>query len=179
MVRQSGLGSPKVDRAPTYHITKMGKVIGTKDYKKYGKIDVVFLDYSAPMPVWVVGDIDREPVENDMVIVGYMEGRKDSPYLVGFVRNKAYTSNTIVIGKDYVRFQLPANQKDREGGMLDESKKAQRAYVEITSTKTRIHRPSGAIELEAPTIKLTGSTDVTLTGGSITANGENLSVDNT
>jgi hypothetical protein len=192
MQRQNSLGSPKVHRTPTYEKTKIGKVVSVANYKKYGKIDVVFLDYGATTNVWVLGDVDREPIEGDMVIVGYMEGRKDTPYMAGFVRNQSYTSNRILIGKDYVRVQLPASDKDREGNLLDDTKKEQRPYVELTSTKTRVFRPSGVVEVVAPTLKLTGTTkvevvapaislsgNITMTGSSITANGENLSIDNT
>lgn len=197
MQRQSSLGSPSLHRAPSYQTSKIGKIVGVAHYKKYGKIDVVFLDHGSTANVWVLGDVDREPVEGDMVIVGYMEGRKDAPYMIGFVRNNAYTSNRILIGKDYVRVQLPASEVDRKGSLLDDTKKEQRPYVEITATKTRVFRPSGVVEVEAPTVKLTGTTkvevtaptitmtgnttitgNVALSGTSITANGENLSIDN-
>lgn len=239
MVRQSSLGTPKIHKSPSYQLTKIGRVSGTKDYLKYGRIEVTFLDYGAPMPVWVVGDIDREPVENDMVVVGYMEGRKDAPYLVGFVRNKAYTSNFITSSKDRIRMQLPKFDigvkkgdavKDAEGSLLDETKlKQHRVYVEVTKDHAIMSFPYDkdykippaqveltkdgatltyyytatdfgqvkiskdklavthplAVEITTPkTVKLSGkdinvtaSSSITLNAPTVTANGEDLTVD--
>lgn len=150
---QNSLGSRQPSRTPVYHQTKMGRVHNTSRWREYGKIEVVFLDYGTPLPVWVVGNIDREPSEGDWVLVGYMEGRKDAPYLVGYVRNEAYTSNEIIIGKEYLRFQLPANLDDRKESMLDDAKYLDmRPYVEITPEKTIIHQ-KGDIEVYSKNIK--------------------------
>lgn len=173
---QNALGKRKEHSTPVYQQTKMGRVVNTERYKLYGQIEATFLDYGTPMPVWVVGDLDREPCEGDFILVGYMEGRKDAPYLVGFVRNKAYTSNEIIIGKDYLRFQLPANAEDRKGSMLDDAKYlSSRPYVEVTPNKTTI-RQSGTVDIIGANINLKGG-NVILTGSTITANGEDLTED--
>lgn len=148
---QSALGGRKVHRTPNYQQTKIGRVTSITDYKKYGKIEVVFLDYGQPFPVWVVGSIEREPVTGDQVLVGYMEGRKDAPYMMGFVRNESYTSNFIEVAKDRIRIQLPVLEVGKKDGvahndvkehLLNEGKLSQRAYVELTPEHAKLSFPT-------------------------------------
>lgn len=157
---QSSLGGRTVHRTPSYEATKIGKVISIADYKKYGKIEVVFLDHGYPLPVWVVGSIDREPVTGDQVLVGYMEGRKDAPYMVGFVRNESYTSNFIEVAKDRVRVQLPVFEigkkdgvahKDVKEHLLKDDKLVQRAYVELTPDHAKLSFPTDKDGATPPT----------------------------
>lgn len=106
MERQSGLGVPREHRATNFNQTKIARVTSTAKYDKYGMIEVVFLDYGRPAPVWVIGDIDRKPSVGDQVIIGYLEGRKDSPYLVGFAKGFSKTHQHIQIREDYVKLQV-------------------------------------------------------------------------
>lgn len=182
---QSSLGGKQIHRTPSYHQTKIGRVTSIKDYKKYGKIEVVFLDHGYPFPLWVVGSIDREPVTGDQILVGYMEGRKDAPYMMGFVRNESYTSNFIEVAKDRIRVQLPVMQigvkngkahKDVQGFLQDNTKLKERAYVELTPLKATVHHPI-ALELKSGDITVNASGSIKFNSPAVSAGGNNLLVD--
>ena len=141
MQEQSSLGGRVISRLPNYTHTKIGRVTSVKDFHKYGRIEVIFLDYSQPAPVWVFNDIDREPVEGDQVLVGFIEGRKDAPYVIGFLKNASYTTNFVVVKKDKIKLQLPIfdigikngkAHKDVQEHLLDNNKQSERAYIELT-----------------------------------------------
>lgn len=164
---QSALGGRVVNRMPSFNTNRLARVTSIKDFHKLGKIEVVFLDYSQPAPVWVVGDIDREPVEGDMVVVGYLDNRKDAPYLQGFVKNGSYTTNFMVLKRDKIKLQLPVfdigvkdgtAHNDVKGHLLDNSKQNQRAYVELTPTHAIVSFPTSEDGSTAPaTVKITAS----------------------
>lgn len=188
MQPQSGFGSKTVHRLPTYDYVQVGRVTSVANYKDYGRLDVVFHDYSQPHPVWVTGHADREPVEGDQVLVGFINGRPDQPYLISFVRNESYTSNFLVIQKDKIRVQLPvfdigvANgvaHKDVKEHLLNDGKLNQRAYVELTPNYALIHMPTSSDGSSSPaTIKLQKDGQVILNGGgsSVARVGDTVSV---
>ncbi|MBE0335122.1 hypothetical protein [Paenibacillus sp. 23TSA30-6] len=165
MKDQSALGGKSVNRLPEFNSTRLAHVTSTKNYEKYGRIEVVFLDYSQPVPVWVIGGIDREPVEGDTVIVGYLDNRKDTPYLAGFLRNSSYGTNFITVKRDLIKLQLPVYEigvkdgiadKDVQGHLLNESKQQQRAYVELTPEHALLSYPTDKDgELPPVTVKIT------------------------
>ncbi len=151
MKNQSSLGGRTVNRQPEFGANRLAKVTSAKDYLKYGRIEVIFLDYSQPVPVWVFNDIDREPVEGDTVLIGYMDNRKDAPFMIGFQRNGSYGSNFIAASRDKIRLQLPIfdigvkgglADQDTQGNLLDESKLPTRAYVELSPEQAVIHYPA-------------------------------------
>lgn len=151
MKDQAALGGKTTNRMPEFNATRLAKVTSTKDYEKYARIEVVFLDYSQPVPVWVMGDLDREPVEGDTVIVGYLDNRKDAPYLAGFLRNSSYGTNFITVKRDLIKLQLPVYEigvkdgiadKDVRGHLLDANKQQQRAYVELTPEHALLSYPT-------------------------------------
>lgn len=133
MHEQAGLGNKKIRRLPSYMETQIGRVTSANDYKLYGRIEVIFLDYSQPFPVWVSGSVDREPVSGDQVLVGFLQGRQDNPVMLGYVRNEAYTSNFILVEKDKITLQLPTDPDDIKGHLLDDTQKSSRVTIEITS----------------------------------------------
>jgi hypothetical protein len=150
MADQSSLGGKFTSRLPSYNHLQIARVTSVKDFHKYGKIEAIFLDYSQPAPIWVINDVDREPVEGDFILVGFMEGRKDVPYMVGFVKNKSYTTNFMVVKKDKIKLQLPVfdvgvkdgkAHKDVQEHLLDNAKQTQRATVEMTPDHILIHFP--------------------------------------
>lgn len=150
----NSLGDRKLHKNPSYFMDKMARVKSAADFRTKGRIEVEFIDHGKCMPVWVVGDVDREPVTGDMVIVGYMEGRKDAPYLKSFIRNESYTANYIEVGKDYIRLQLPKVKEDREKHMLDNSRKASRAYIELNANGIAFNHPSGDVTVNVPKGKM-------------------------
>lgn len=163
MKPQASLGSRVVNNKPTYNQMQIGRVTSTGDYDKYGRIEVIFLDYSRPAPVWVNGDIDRKPVAGDQVLVGFIQGRSDSPYLAGFIRNASYTSNCIKVEQDCITLQLPASTTDAQGHMLDDSLKTSRMRVEITTAGVLINglravKAGDTVTVNVPTIGLCSGT---------------------
>ncbi|WP_028590363.1 hypothetical protein [Paenibacillus massiliensis] len=150
MKDQSALGGKTVNRMPEFNATRLARVTSVKDYEQYGRIEVVFLDYSQPVPVWVFSGVDREPVEGDTVIVGYLDNRKDAPYLAGFHKNNSYGTNFVVVKRDMVKLQLPvfeigvkdgAAYADIQGNLLDTAKQDQRAYVELSPNHVLLSYP--------------------------------------
>lgn len=147
-MEQSALGTKTMHRQPRYTEPKLGRITSTHNYRLYGKVEVIFLDYSQPVPVWVMNDIDREPVEGDQVIVGFMDGRADAPYLQGFIRNNAYTSNFILVERDRIRLQLPVVDEtlDIKDKLLTEANITKRAYIDITRDGIEVYHPTGKIK---------------------------------
>lgn len=146
----NGLPAKKVHKNPEYLMDKFATVTSAANYRTNRTIDVMFLDHGKAFPVWCVGDISREPVEGDMVVVGFLEGRKDSPYIKGFIKLNSVTANYIDVGKDYIRIQLPQNDDDAEEHMTDDSKKNTRVYLEINNSGIALYHPSGNIYLNTP-----------------------------
>jgi hypothetical protein len=151
MQDQSALGGRHVNRLPGFNTNRQARVTSAKDFHTLGRIEVLFIDYSQPMPVWVVGDVDREPVPGDFVIIGYMDGRKDMPFLQGFVKNQAYTTNFIMIQKDKIKLQLPVfavgvkdgtAHNDVKTHLMDNAKQNQRAFIELTETHVLVSFPT-------------------------------------
>lgn len=140
MKDQSALGGRTVNRQPPFNSSRLAKVTSIKDYMKFGRIEVIFLDYSQPVPVWVMNDIDREPVVGDSVLIGYIDNRKDSPYFIGFQKNSSYATNFISVQQGKIKLQLPIHDigikdgiahKDVQSNLLDDSNQLKRAYIEL------------------------------------------------
>ncbi|WP_017814475.1 hypothetical protein [Paenibacillus shenyangensis] len=151
MKNQSSLGGRTTNRQPEFGVNRLAKVTSVKDYERFGRIEVIFLDYSQPVPVWIINNMDREPVEGDTVLIGYMDNRKDAPYMIGFQRNGSYSSNFITVARDKIRVQLPVfdigvkgglAHQDVQGNLLDESKLPMRAYVELSADQAVVHYPA-------------------------------------
>jgi hypothetical protein len=188
MANQSSLGDRQVHRHPNFHKTDMGRVTKNNRYEAHGIIEVVLLDYSKPFPVWVINEIDRKPMTGDHVLISYVGGRKDSPYLVGFVKNKAYTTNFIEVHEDRIRVQLPVKEIGKKNGKAHNDTKSfltkdanlmDRGFVEIKGAKITIHHPTDIDIVSGGDISLSAQGGISLSApGAITANGENLKVDN-
>jgi len=134
MQEQAGLGTRKIHRKPVYTETDIARVTSTKDYNAYGRIEVIFINYGQPFPVWVSGSVDREPASGDLVLISYIQGRADAPYMAGFVRNESHTSNFIRVEKDKILLQVPTDSDDILGHLLDDTKKSSRTILEITAS---------------------------------------------
>lgn len=139
MQEQSSLGNRFIVGKQPYNQTQIGKVTSTANYEAYGRIEVAFLDYSKPAPVWVVGDLDRAPVAGDLVLVGFIQNRSDAPYLAGYVRNECYTANFVKIEKDKITIQMPTVAADINGHLLDTSMKGSRVSIELTASGVAIN----------------------------------------
>lgn len=165
---QSSLGTQKVYRKPDYNQTQIGFITSAKDYEQYGRVEVVFLDYSNPFPVWATG-LDREPVDGDQVLVGFMQGRHDAPYLIGFVRNESYTSNFVKVEKDKITLQIPTDPSDINERLMDDSKKASRITIEISASGIAINSGTAAVARVGDTVQVSvpgvGTCTGTITSG--------------
>ncbi|CAJ1315909.1 hypothetical protein [Paenibacillus nuruki] len=154
MKDQSALGGRTVNRQPPFNSARLAKVTSTKDYSKFSRIEVIFLDYSQPVPVWVMNDIDREPVVGDSVLIGYIDNRKDSPYLIGFQKNSSYSTNFISVQQDKIKLQLPVYDvgikdglahKDVQSNLLDDSNQLKRAYIELDPDHALVSFPTDRV----------------------------------
>jgi hypothetical protein len=90
----------------------IARVEKNDDYDK-GKIEVIFVNRTKPAPVWVFDG--PKPEVGDYVLVGYINGQKNNPYMQGIFSNKAWTSNFIVVEKDRIRIAFPTDDKDVTG----------------------------------------------------------------
>ncbi len=172
MKDQAALGGQTTNRMPAFNATRPARVTSTKDFNKYGRIEVIFLDYSVPLPIWVVGDIDREPMPGDSVLVSYMDGRKDCPYLAGFIKNESYGTNFFVMKSDKIKLQLPIYgigekdskaTKDVQGHLLDNARQKDRAYIELTPTHALVSFPTSEDGSTVPATITVTADGVTIT----------------
>lgn len=139
MKEQSSLGTRQIYGKPAYDQTQIGRVVSTANYDLYGRIDIMCLDHSQPLPVWVCGSLDRKPVEGDLVLIGFIQSRSDSPYVIGFVRNECYTSNFVIVEDSRILIQIPTDPTDVAGHLLDATKQSTRMSVEITAAGVQIN----------------------------------------
>lgn len=167
MSEQSSLGQRVVNRLPRYGTSSIARVTSVTDYHQYARIEAIFLDGGQPCPIWCIGELDREPVEGDQVLVGFIEGRQDAPYIQGFVKNKSYTTNFVIVKRDKIKLQIPVfdigtknglADKDVQGNLLDNTKQNQRAYIEVTPDHAFVSFPTSKDGSTAPaTIELTAT----------------------
>lgn len=150
-MEQSSLGRKEVHNTPSYGANKdIARVVDTTDFDKYGIIDVVYIDGSNAARVWVTNPIDREPVTGDLILVGYISGQKNAPYLSGFIE-ESYMRNFVQIKKDLIRIQLPVmeigvvegiSHKDTQEKLLNDDYRGKRALMELTPEHFYIQFPT-------------------------------------
>jgi hypothetical protein len=162
--RQSSLPPQKarITQFENFNMNSMARVERVDDYDK-GKIEVVFLNRTKPAPIWVFDG--PKPAVGDYILVGYIDGQKNNPYMQGFFSNKAWTSNFILVEKDRIRIQFPTVEKDVTGA--DPTKENDpknhlrndtqylntRGYIQIDADGMTLHMPSGLpINVQADTI---------------------------
>lgn len=162
--RQSSL--PPVQARQTafmnFNDTLMARVEKTDDLKEQGRIEVIFLNRTKPAPVWVFDGPD--PVVGDYVMVGFVNGQKNNPYVAGIFKNRAWTSNFILVTNEMIRIQFPTEEKDVTGDdpkkendpkshLRDAAKLETRGYLQIDATGIKLHAPAGLpVEIDADTV---------------------------
>jgi hypothetical protein len=93
---------------PRFDYVTFARVTSNKDYEEYGRVDVQFLNDGGlaggvPLPVWVIEDgAEVKPEEGDMVLIGFVQGNKDIPYLIGYVKDHYACGHMIRIDKDKI-----------------------------------------------------------------------------
>lgn len=156
----------------------IARVEKTDDYETKGKIEVIFLNRTKPAPIWVFDG--AKPEVGDYVLVGYINGQKNNPYMQGLFSNKAWTSNFVRVEKDRIRIQFPTDDKDVTGEdpetendpkshlRDDATYLAKRAYLEIDKTGIKVHIPPDMDPVMPLTIEA-DAVNVTTKNASITA----------
>jgi hypothetical protein len=147
---KNNLPEKRVHKNPEYLMDKLARVVSNANYDGQRTVEVMFLDHGKSFPVWAVGHLERKPERDDLIIVGFIEGRKDSPYVKGFVKLESATSNYIVVTKDAIRLQLPLDETDANQHMTDDFRKDTRAYIEINNNGIALYHPTGNIYLRTP-----------------------------
>lgn len=172
-MNQTSLGTQQQNNTPRFGSNDIARVIGTDDFDLYGIIDVILLDGSNPARVWVSNSIDREPVSGDMVLIGYISGHKNAPYLIGFL-DDCYMRNFVQIKKDLIRMQLPIqaigviggeSHIDSQGKLLDDSHRGNRAIIEVTPAHTYLQFPGGSVEITGGNMSIVHSGNINITAG--------------
>lgn len=136
-----------------FNIPTLARVTKNDHYFSQSKIEVVFLNRTAPVPIWVLNSgASVKPEVGDYVLVDYIDGQKNNPYMVGLVSHKAYTSNFIRVEKDMIRIQFPTNPNDVLQGQEDNSNShlrndaaylASRYYIQIDGNGVTIKGKNG------------------------------------
>lgn len=111
---QSSLGAPSLHSYPRFDTVRVARVTGTTDWK-LGKIEVMFNDGispgGVPVPVALIENgLNIEPCEGDWVLVGYINGKKNSPYFIGFYANKYALANRISVTKEEIKLEFPTEE---------------------------------------------------------------------
>lgn len=157
----------------TFNDTQIARVQKTDDYDAKGKIEVIYVNRTKPAPIWVFDG--PKPEVGDYVLVGFINGQKNNPYMVGLFSHKAWTSNFVRVEKDLIRIQMPTDDHDITG--LDPTVEndpknhlrddatylTQRGYIQIDKTGIKIHLPAGMtpvlpLTIEADEVDITTKT---------------------
>jgi len=140
----------------------MARVERVDDLQTKGRIEVIFLNRTKPAPVWVFDGPD--PVVGDFVMVGFVNGQKNNPYVIGIFKNKAWTSNFLLVTEKMIRVQFPTDTKDVTGEdpskendpkshLRDPAKLETRGYLQIDASGIKLHAPAGLpVEIDADTV---------------------------
>lgn len=147
MQTQSALGNKVLNRLPDFSQTFLGRVTSVKDFDR-GRVEIALIDGGTPIVASVVGQIARKPVEGDKVLISYISGRPDAPYLLGFVHKDSFSSDSIRVEKDKITVKLPNNAASvelSENGTVRINSKfgTTNAYINITASGIEIYHPNG------------------------------------
>lgn len=144
---------------------QMARVSKNTDYFTHGKIEVIFINRTKPAPIWVLeSGASPKPEVGDFVLVGYIDGQKNNPFMAGIFSHKAWTSNFIRVEKGMIRIQFPTDPKDvdqsnsssTKNHLRDDAKYlSSRAYVQVDASGIKVHAPAGLdVTLEADTVNV-------------------------
>lgn len=103
---QTSLGQPIPYPYPRFDHVAMAKVTGTVDYATIGRVEVQFINDGGlaggmAVPAYVVeSGLSVGPEEGDTVLVGFIRGDKNSPWLIGTFMGGAATSGLLRLKKD-------------------------------------------------------------------------------
>ena len=192
-VNQNSLGEFKTHKPDSFTQLIPGRVVSTVDYEEFKQVAVSFSKGGTTLPVWVVEDgVSPKPVNGDWVLVGFIGGHKNQPYIAGYYRGNYAWSNHIMMRRDEtteeILIQLPVLPElkivDLEEHLTNDTKKETRAFVHLHTDFAEISFPTGPssrvsikadkngnLTINAPgTVTINGAT-INLNGGTINLNG--------
>lgn len=143
MQPQNALGNQQIHRLPSFRGTFFGRVTSAEHYD-LGRVEVVLLDGGTPLVASVVGDIARKPVAGDKVLVSYIAGRPDAPYIAGFLHKDTYSADSIRLEEDKIILQLP-NKSTSVELLADGTVRLSvgNAQIKMTEDGIDIYHPKG------------------------------------
>lgn len=140
----------------------MARVEKVDNLETKGQVEVIFLNRTKPAPVWVFDG--PSPAVGDYVMVGFVGGQKNSPYIAGIFRNRGWTSNFVLVTDKMIRIQFPTDSTDVTGAdeskendpkshLRDDEKLDTRGYLQIDAEGIKLHAPAGLpVEIDADTV---------------------------
>lgn len=85
-------------------------VLSTVDFDEKRRIEVQFEKGGAPTPVHIIENFaTKVPEPGDWVIVGYIEGSKHLPYLIGHVKDLHRTADIVRLHKTFFEVKFPVH----------------------------------------------------------------------
>lgn len=178
---QNSLPTPKNNRFPEFNTVQAAKVTSIKDLEEKGQIYVKFNKRGSPAPVNVMENGGHViPSEGDYVLVGFVDGDKTTPYLIGYAMNNYACANFFRLSAQGITLQFPLDETDAEEHMTDDTKESKRASIRIHSNSMELYYPvggdavkvtltkDGVLDVAVPdSIKLGGETPVARQGDSV------------
>lgn len=145
-VNQHVLGEFKTHKPSSFTQLIPGQVVSVVDYDEFQQVEVAFSEGGTTIPVWVVEDgVSPKPVNGDWVLVGFIGGHKNQPYIAGYYRGKYAWSNHIMMRRDEttaeILIQLPTLTTDLEEHLTDDTKKETRTYIRLSHEGFEINHP--------------------------------------
>jgi uncharacterized protein involved in type VI secretion and phage assembly len=115
MTTQTALGRPTPYPYPRFDHVAIAIVTSNVDYDTLGRVEVLFMNDGGlaggvAVPVYVVeSGLSVKPEEGDTVLVGFVQGNKDNPWLIGTFKGKAATSGMIALTKEGLTIGVKTN----------------------------------------------------------------------
>lgn len=169
---QASLGSPKPHPYPRFDHVLIAKVANNADYAN-GRIEVQLDDGIIPggilVPVFIShSGIEVKPEQGDTVLIGFLQGAKNNPWLINFAQGKHAYAKSIMVDENGITLQWPPGSGTTKITVdnQDNIQLKNTANVIITLNS------QGAISISAPeTINIEAPKGITLTATDQTGSG--------
>ena len=105
---QSALGELKPYRIQRFDHFKVAVVASTSHFDEDGTIEVHFVRGGHPVPVHIFENMGTNlPEEGDWVLIGFAEGSKHFPFLIGYLKDYYRTSDILRLTKNFFEVKFP------------------------------------------------------------------------
>ncbi len=145
---QASLGDMKPLKTERYTHLKIAKVVGVEDWEEDKKIDVIFNGGKFSGGVVTIRIAENgtqiEPEENDIIVVGFINGNKNDVFLLSYVTDKYKYANRIKINEDGVKIRwliVAGEEYDPRKDGTDDEQDGDEVYILL--------KPNGEIEIES------------------------------